>query len=169
VHCHQPQQRHTFTVSLDISCTPCHTTADAAAREDAVKSEILNSLLALKARMENWSTMTFKDPDLWDYPANVSAILDANGNPKVAPDQSLVSIHIKRARHNYYFVTNDHSFGVHNSVYTRLLLNVANTELDALGIPRAASIRSGLPNSRMIDLINRDIRRESRADMTELR
>jgi hypothetical protein len=167
VHCHLPSQRHTFTVSLDISCSPCHTTADAAAREGAIRQEILNGLLALKSRMENWSNQNFQDPDLWDYTSLVSADVDTSGNPKAAPPQSKIPIQIRRARHNYYFIARDRSFGVHNASYTRLLLSVANSELDALGIGRAAVPRSNLSPRTMLDIVTRDIKRGYKAELTE--
>lgn len=132
VGCHMPNGRHSFTVSLDISCQPCHTPADAQARL-AVQGEIQLRLYNLVSRLQTWSKATFGDPDLWDYTAQVPA-------GKTAPPQSQVPIQVKRARHNYYFVLRDLSLGVHNPVYARLLLDVANQNLDALGVSRAAAV-----------------------------
>ena len=168
VHCHLPNQRHTFTVSLDTSCSPCHTAADAASREDALKSEILNALTGLKTRMEQWAKTTYNDTDLWDYSENIKLILDANGNPKAAPDQTKVPVQIKRARHNYYFVARDRSFGVHNSVYTRYMLDIANRNLDALNVPRSVA-QPGRSVAQLFEVINQDLRRGARSSMSELR
>lgn len=168
VHCHMPGQRHTFTVSVDTSCAPCHTSSDAASRESSLKSEILNGLFALKSRMEAWAKTTYGDTDLWEYSANIPGFSDASGNPKVAPDQTKVAIQLKRARHEYYFIANDQSFGVHNSVYTRYLLDVANKNLDALNVPRSVATRS-IPSLRtMLDIVNQDLKRGAKGAMTEL-
>jgi hypothetical protein len=148
VQCHMPNSRHTFTVSLDISCAPCHTAPDAAARETTVQSEVQNGLVALRTRMQNWAQATFKDPAVWDYTTNIPS------TSKI-PTQSQVPIQIKRARHNYYFILLDRSLGVHNAPYTLYLLNYANTNLDALGISRVAV---PLLNRRQaIAILNEDI------------
>ncbi len=148
VQCHMPNSRHTFTVSLDTSCSPCHTSADAAARESSVQNEIQNDLVALRTRMQNWAQTTFKDPAVWDYTTNIVS-------PSKAPNQSLVPIQIKRARHNYYFILLDRSLGVHNTAYTRYLINYANTGLDALGISRVAV--KPLSKQAAIPILNEDI------------
>ncbi|MGC8784611.1 MAG: multiheme c-type cytochrome [Armatimonadota bacterium] len=135
-HCHVANARHTFTVSYDIGCSPCHTAADAAARVQATKSQIEQGLLALRSRLQAWSQQTFGDPDLWDYTTLIPA-------GKTAPPQSQVPIEVKRARHNYWFILRDSSFGVHNAAYARYLLEVANANLDRLGVgagSRAASL-----------------------------
>lgn len=129
-HCHMPDSRHTFTVSFDKGCVPCHTAADAAERTRAVKSEILSALYALRTRMERWANDTFGDPALWDY----TALLQEEG--KTPPNQSQVPIQVKRARHNYYFVLRDACFGPHNAPYIRHLINIANQNLDQIGVSR---------------------------------
>ena len=68
---------------------------------------------------------------------------------------------MKRARHNYYFVVRDASLGTHNGTYTRNLLDVANRNLDQLGVA-AASVRTAGAAGRAI--IERDRLRASRAD-----
>ena len=70
-HCHMPNSRHTFTVSLDTSCAPCHTPTDAAARETTVQTNTQNGLVALRTRLENWAKTKFGDPDVWDYTSNI--------------------------------------------------------------------------------------------------
>jgi hypothetical protein len=60
---------------------------------------------------------------------------------KTAPSQALVPIEVKRARHNYYFVLRDGSFGVHNSVYTRYLLTQANLNLDNIGATKLSGVK----------------------------
>ena len=59
--CHMPDSRHSFTVSFDKGCSPCHTAADAAARADAIKSDILQRLVSLKTKMEAWAQAKFGD------------------------------------------------------------------------------------------------------------
>jgi hypothetical protein len=150
-HCHMPNARHTFTVSLDTSCAPCHTPTDAAARETTVQTETQNGLVALRTRMQSFAQTKFGDPDVWDYSSNISA-------PSTIPDQTQIPIEVKRARHNYYFVLLDRSLGVHNVFYTEYLLNFANTGLDSLNIPRSVS-SSSLSRQEAISILNRDIQK----------
>ncbi len=139
VHCHMPNSRHTFTVSLDVSCAPCHTAADAATRENTVQTEVQNALAALQTRMANWVAAqpwnTAKDPLVWDYSSNLPST-------SVFPDQSNIPIAVKRARHNYYFILLDRSYGVHNFVYVQYLLNQSNTGLDPYVSRDVASTQS---------------------------
>lgn len=151
VQCHMPNSRHTFTVSLDTSCAPCHTSADAAARESSVQGEIQNDLVALRTRMSNWAKLTFGDASVWDYTSNIVA-------PSVAPKQTLIPIEVKRARHNYYFVLLDRSLGVHNTPYARYLLNYANVGLDNIGIARSANV-PGLTQSQNRSILAIDMRK----------
>lgn len=151
--------RHTFTVKLD-NCVPCHTTADAAARRNAVRGDTEARLLALRNRMERWATNTFQNKEVWDYPANLSE------EGITAPNQAQVPIEVKRARHNYFFVIRDASLGVHNGTYTRNLLDVANRNLDRLGAAAAsvssASVRGHTAAGYAI--LEADRRRASAAD-----
>ena len=126
--CHMPGSRHTMTVSYD-GCAPCHTVADASARAASLQAEILGDLTTLETRMSNWAVAQFGDPTMWDYTSNVTA-------GKTAPNQSLIPIEVKRARHNYYYVVISGDLGVHNPAYTRYLLQWAATNLDNAGIPK---------------------------------
>jgi formate-dependent nitrite reductase cytochrome c552 subunit len=162
VQCHMPNSRHTFTVSLDTSCSPCHTSADAAARESSVQTEIQNDLVALHTRMSNRAQQTFNDPNVWDYTTNIPST-------STVPKQSLIPIEVKRARHNYYFVLLDRSLGIHNAPYVRYLINYANTGLDNLGVSRVAPA-PGMSRQEAFAILNRDIAkvRGSNARMTGL-
>lgn len=133
VHCHMPNAKHTMVVNFDKSCAPCHTPGDAAARY-AIRGAIEARLVSILTRLQNWSRSTFGDPDLWNYTAYIPA-------GKTAPNQASVPIEIKRVRHNFYFVLYDGSYGVHNSSYTRYLLDLADANLNALGVGRAAEPR----------------------------
>jgi hypothetical protein len=150
-HCHMPDGRHTFTVSLDTGCAPCHTAADAAARSTSVKGEIQNSLLALRTRMQTWSQQAFNNPDLWDYTSNIP-------EGETPPNQAQVPLQVKRSRYNYYFVLNDGSYGIHNTPYTRYLLTVANQQLDALGVA-AAPAGTALSRQQIMTLLQADVQR----------
>ncbi len=132
-HCHMPNSKHTMTAAFDVSCAPCHTPGDAAARY-AIRGAIEAQLVTLRTRLQNWSRTKFGDPDLWDYTSLVPV-------GKTAPSQTLVPIEVKRARHNYYFVLRDGSFGVHNSVYTRYLLTQANLNLDNIGATKMSGVK----------------------------
>lgn len=146
--CHLPTSRHTFTVSYDISCTPCHTATDAANRAATIQAQTQAGMYQLLSRMEAWSMATFKDPDLWDYTANIQA------EGKTPPNESSVPIQIMRARYNYYFISNDKSMGPHNAAYTNLLLTVANNNLNAINVPPAASTK-GVSNQTIMAALNR--------------
>lgn len=126
--CHMPDSRHTFTVSFDKGCAPCHTASDAAARAATIKSEVLQGLYALKTRMEAWATANAGNSLYWEYTSTITA---EGGTP---PVQSTVPIEVKRARHNYYFVIRSGDYGVHNAPYAKHLIAVANSNLDAIGV-----------------------------------
>lgn len=127
--CHMPDSRHTFTVSFDKGCSPCHTPADAAARANTIKSDILDRLVVIRTRMERWAQTTYGNPLYWNYTSIITA---EGGTP---PDQAAVPIEIKRARYNYYFVIRSGDYGVHNAPYAKHLMTVANSNLDSLGVP----------------------------------
>ncbi|MEJ5251892.1 MAG: hypothetical protein HPY54_08980 [Chthonomonadetes bacterium] len=155
-HCHVANARHTFTVSYDTGCTPCHTAADAAARAQATKSQIEQALLALRSRLQAWSQQTFGDPDLWDYTSYIQAL------GKTAPPQSQVPIEVKRARHNYRFVLNDKSMGIHNAAYARYLIEVANQNLDNLGVGGNSRAANLSPAQRRA-ILESDLQRQRKA------
>lgn len=156
--CHMPDSRHTFTVSYDKGCAPCHTAADAAARAGQVKSEILGLLVALRTRMEGWARTNLGDEDFWDYTSVIQ------GEGKTPPNQANVPIEIKRARHNYYFVIRSGDYGTHNAPYAKHIIGVANTNLDALNAPQAGASR--LSNDEKFRLIENHRKRANQAEMS---
>ena len=79
--------------------------------------------------MANWSQKTFGDPSFWDYTSNIAA-------GKTPPNQTLIPIEVKRARHNYYYVVISGDLGIHNPAYTRYLLQWSATNLTNAGIPK---------------------------------
>lgn len=123
VHCHLPNASHTFTVNLDVSCAPCHTSADAAARETSVQTNTLNTLVAMQTEMQNWAQATYGSSDLWDYGTNLKA---GETEPTNLP------LAILRARYNYYDIITDGSYGVHNWAYTDYLLEYSQQQLTTL-------------------------------------
>ena len=156
-HCHMGNSRHTFTVSYDTGCTPCHTAADAAARTQVTKSQTEQALLALRSRLRTWSQQTFGDPDLWNYTAYIQEL------GKTPPPQAQVPIEVKRARHNYYFILNDKSLGVHNPAYTRYLLEVANANLDRLGVGAGSRAAASLSPEQRRGILESDLQQQRRA------
>lgn len=155
--CHMPDSRHSFTVSFDKGCSPCHTASDAANRADTIKSDILGKLIALRTRMQSWANTTFSNPLYWEYTSTITA---EGGTP---PDQANVPIEIKRARHNYYFVIRSGDYGVHNAPYAKSLLTVANNNMDALGTPSAPT--SNLSVEEMYKIIEGDRARATKAEL----
>lgn len=145
--CHMPNARHTFTVSYDTSCTPCHTPNDAANRAATIQANTQAAMLSLLTRMQNWATQKFGHADFWDYTSNIT-----EPNP---PDESQVPIEIKRARHNYYFILHDHSYGVHNAPYNNRLLQVAANNLDSLGLPPAPP--NSMTRAQIVALLERQL------------
>jgi hypothetical protein len=154
--CHMPDSRHTFTVSFDRGCAPCHTAADAAARTTSIKTEILSALVNLRNRLGSWASAEFGNSLFWDY----TTIIQGEGF--TAPPQGQVPIQIKRARHNYYFVVRAGDFGVHNAPYAKHLLKIANDNLDALGVARP--LMSRMSSDSALQVIQQDRIRASRAD-----
>ncbi len=163
-HCHMPNGRHIMTVSYDVSCAPCHTPADAY-RAQALRSKIELDLYVLRVRMENWAQQQFGDRDLWNY----WALVPAEKQTTARNIQGQIPIEVKRARHNYYFVLRDASFGIHNPPYTRHLLNIANAELDAIGVPRIApeTVLSRMPRQHIRAVLQADLQRLKRAALQE--
>ncbi len=165
-HCHMPNGRHTMTVSYDVGCAPCHTPADAY-RAQALRAKIELDLYALRIRMENWARQQDfngdgqpdNDPDLWNY----WALVPAEKQSLSRTIQGRIPIQVKRARHNYYFVLRDGSFGIHNPPYTRHLINVANLELDSIGVPRIA------PETLLSRMSRQQIRAVLQADLQRLK
>jgi hypothetical protein len=157
VHCHMPNGSHTWTVKLDVSCAPCHTPDDAQARL-AVQGLIQNGLAALRTRLSNWAKANLGDPDMWDYTAYIQ---EEGKTPPTAEQEAAIPIEVKRARHNYHFILKDRSYGVHNRVYAQYLLDIANRNLDHLGIPRSATIR--LSPAQVKAILNADLLKSRRA------
>lgn len=162
-HCHMPDASHTFTTKYDVSCSPCHSAADAAARVTSVRTQMLNDLYALLTRMQAWSQTTFGDPDLWDYTSNIQALTP----PKTPPTQSLVPIQIKRARHNYFFIVRDACYGPHNAPYANHLLQVANDNLDALGVPPTPPPGRSTSNAAKAAVVKDTLKRWEQVEHTE--
>lgn len=157
VKCHMPDSRHTFTVSFDTGCAPCHTAADAAARASSIKTQTLSDLVALRTRMESWAKTKFGNVDYWEYTSTITA---EGGTP---PAQTQVPIEVKRARHNYYFIIRSGDYGVHNAPYAKHLLTVANTNLTSLGV--AAAGKSRLSTAENLAIIEGDKKRAMKAEL----
>lgn len=160
--CHMPDSRHTFTVSYDKGCAPCHTAADAAARINSTKDDIVAKLFALRTRMESWA---LNNPDLlnkdfWDY----SGLLQEEGYT-TPPNQNLIPIQVKRARHNYYFVIRSGDYGAHNGPYAQHLIAIANQNLTDLGVPETAGRGPSISTSQKLQVLEADRARARKADM----
>jgi hypothetical protein len=163
-HCHMAEGRHTMTVSYEKGCAPCHTPADAY-RAQALRAKVEIDLYALRVRMENWARQQDfngdgqpdNDPDLWNY----WALVPTEKQSLSRTIQGRIPIQVKRARHNYYFVLRDASFGIHNPPYTRHLINIANLELDSIGVPRIApeSLLSRMPRQQIRAILQADLQR----------
>lgn len=168
--CHMPDARHTFTVSYDKGCSPCHTAADAAARVSSTKTEVIDELVALRTRMENFmlnnANPALRDADFWDY----TSLIAAEG--KTAPNQTLIPIEVKRARHNYYFVVRSGDYGVHNAPYAKYLIFIANQQMGRIDGRTAASTRAanpyaGMTTDQKLAVLENDRRRAREADIAE--
>ncbi len=72
-------------------------------------------------------------------------------------------IEVKRARHNYYFILNDKSLGVHNPAYTRYLLEVANANLDRLGVGAGSRAAASLSPEQRRGILESDLQQQRRA------
>jgi len=173
-HCHMGNYSHTFTVSYDTGCAPCHTATDAASRATSVKNDVTNSLYALESEMTAWSTAWSLqnsintsaypngDPNLWDYTSNLGGYTPADSISSA--NEALVPIEVKRARYNYYYIINDRSMGVHNEPFIETLLTVANNNmayaLSKVGLTPAAVSGSSLTTLQKLSVIQADHTRE---------
>lgn len=127
VHCHmfaksfESEEKPAITGHLfrpDYqACAPCHDVTTAKTLVEGTQNNIKTELEALKARLDKWGN--------WEYQSN-----------KGPQDQSGIPDAIKEARHNYYYVLNEGSYGVHNGKYARALIEYAHKRLDSLNIPR---------------------------------
>jgi len=99
---------------------------------------------------------------LKNYTSNITA------EGKTPPNQSLVPIQIKRARHNYYFVIRSGDYGVHNAPYAKHLINVANDEIESLNVGRPLATRANVSQAEKLRVIEADRARANRADMNDL-
>jgi hypothetical protein len=177
--CHMPDSRHSFTVSFDRSCVPCHTAADAAARTAALTNELSQALFSIRTRMETWSVNTYSGdpnyatvdpqliPHLWEYSANISEIATELGTTTAgipSTHQTNIPIEMKRVRHNYYFILRDSSICPHNPPYARHLVLIADQNLTALGVDAALARMHRLSVKQMQAVFQEDKRRASRAE-----
>lgn len=160
--CHMPDSRHSFTVSYDQGCAPCHTAADAANRINVTRTQIIDELLVLRAKMEAWATETYSNDLFWEYTSNITA------EGFTPPAQSGVPIEVKRARHNYYFVIRSGDYGAHNAPYARHLITVANQNMDSLNPGLRGPSRSGLSTKAKLAILEADRSRARKADMAEI-
>ncbi|MDR3708939.1 MAG: hypothetical protein P4L33_11620 [Capsulimonadaceae bacterium] len=137
VHCHMPNASHTFTVQLDTSCSPCHSATDAASRESAIQTEILGDLNTLQTNLSTWSATKFASlagglPTTysWDYTSQILGD-SPTGTGYVPASQAVatIPIEIQRARYNYWYIIKDQSYGVHDPIYERFLMQIANNNV----------------------------------------
>ncbi|MBI5706321.1 MAG: hypothetical protein HZC36_04955 [Armatimonadetes bacterium] len=183
--CHMPGSRHTFTVSYDKGCAPCHSAEDAAVRKSAIANEITGGLYSLRQRMADWSASFYNAskpgyenvpaalrPYLWEYSTMINAAATELGITTTnvpTNHQSVLPIQIKRARHNYYFIVRDSSICPHNPPYARHLLNVGNDNMDELtggSAYGASTSKSKLPSfAAMQRVLQADKARAARAEM----
>ena len=110
--------------------------------------------------MQAWARDHVGNEDFWDYYTLVSEDTVVQDQAKAI--QSQIPIEIRRCRHNYYFIIRDRSFGIHNTPYTRQLLDFSESLLDGLGVTRAAPVRFN--RSQALGMINRDILRSIRSE-----
>lgn len=126
IHCHM-SQGHAM-VAGNQGCSPCHSSTEAATLRQAngrtaVQNEIQSKLQEIQSRLNQWGVavnLEGKGANSWQYTST-----DFGG----PTGQAAVPIEIKRARNNYYFVVRDLSLGVHNSAYTRFMLDLADSNL----------------------------------------
>jgi hypothetical protein len=115
-------------------------------------------LFALRTKMETYATLTFSDPAVWDYTTLIPA-------GSTAPDQALIPIEVKRARHNYYFVLRDASLGVHNAAYARYMIGSGSTNMDAILPPTMLAPQAKLSYQEKLRIIMSDLARARQAEV----
>ncbi|NUQ00672.1 MAG: hypothetical protein HUU35_12540 [Armatimonadetes bacterium] len=156
--CHMPNGDHRMHVDYGVSCAPCHSASQAESLAHNQAEETTQRLGALLARFEAWASANVGDAASWDYTSLIPA-----GHPR--PPAADLPIELLRARHNYYLVVRDLSLGVHNPGYTDELLDVAEAQMTALGIPARGVGRS---RSELDAAIREARERANAADVHEL-
>ena len=120
---------HSFTVNTYTLCLNCHPEPEPLL--EFVNAAISNQVLQVKSALDYWATSTNSPATLrskygamvWEY--TVPGDLSAAGPSPSAAEQALIPVNIQKARFNLYVAYHDGSFGVHNPLYTVLLLNTA--------------------------------------------
>lgn len=139
---------HTMTVNTNTGCQPCHTSEDASNRLVALKTTIVNDLTALSTTMQNWAKATpgLGDPEDWDYTSNIT-------DGATIPNESLIPIQVRRARHNYYYIVISGDYGVHNYAYEEYLIQVANENMAQLTTVVQPSDVASIPMATKMNVI----------------
>jgi Cytochrome c554 and c-prime/Doubled CXXCH motif (Paired_CXXCH_1) len=130
---------HDFNPTMQ-ACAPCHDEVGAELIKDAVQANVKQQIAEIKGLLDQWAltkapaALSQKYGALaWEF-GSIGQLSTPTAQVTAGPsatEQKAVPDSIKQARHNLYMVDNDHSYGVHNGNYTRFLLNVARTNVNA--------------------------------------
>jgi len=138
------------------ACGQCHTGADVDLMDmliEFTKADITNQMKLVISNLTVWANSTNVPAAIlansstplmcWDYNINKpwtnfypSLASDPNWsrlgtNAPILIQSNSLPDNIKQARFNLWLVHNDKTFGVHNNVYVRYLLQVAKAKVDA--------------------------------------
>jgi hypothetical protein len=124
---------HDFNPTMQ-ACAPCHDAAGAELLKDVVQSDTKKQIAEIKGLLDKWATT--KAPDAlrqkygalaWEFNVigQLSTPTTQNPTGPTATEQKQVPDSIKQARFNLYLIEHDHSYGVHNGIYSRFLLKVS--------------------------------------------
>lgn len=133
---------HSFHPSTE-GCASCHQTQTQAQNlASALQNEVKQKIQAVKAKLDQWGQT--KAPETiratfgalaWEY-TSAGQISNPAGTAGVAgpptADQAALPAAIKEARFCIYMVEHDGSYGIHNPVYARFLLDQADAKVQAL-------------------------------------
>jgi len=130
---------HTFAPGYE-SCVDCHGSAEGAeAFVEATRLRFEGYLIDVVDLLDTWAT-TKAPAELrdkygkysWEY-TNEGVLSNPAGDPTIvgpsSADQAKIPDAIKQARMNLYLVEHDGSYGTHNGLYARHLIEVARTNV----------------------------------------
>ena len=128
---------HDFTPTMQ-ACAPCHDEVGAALLMATIQANTKKQIAEVKGLLDQWA-LTKAPADLstkygalaWEF-TSIGQLSTPTAQVPTGPttaEQKAVPDSIKQARHNLYMIEHDHSYGVHNGIYSRFLLNVARTNV----------------------------------------
>lgn len=125
---------HQFVVASFDTCRECHSLPEQLVQ--FTTASVSNRIQQVKGLLDQWATT--KAPAAlrnkygalaWEY--TLPGQLSSGASGPTAAEQTQISTNIQKARFDLYLVLHDGSFGVHNGPYSIMLLNTAQSWVQA--------------------------------------